>query len=295
MNIAEILLLILGFMSISISFFMGNRETGKVPEGAEEETFSRDIWTEKEEELVREQVTRILKEERENVVVETTNLLNRRSNEKIMEFDEFSSQLMAKINHNHDEVVFMYNMLTEKEKEWKEAAAQSKAKPQPQPETPVSQPVIPAAPVRKPVDTQPSKEAAPAPSVASVAEVKPVKKQKAVVNDAVPASKNTAKQATGLEQLTRHAKEAVDAAPRKPVREPERPLMAEQPSGVVPEQAAARMEQPGQTAENDSTDNVNNRIVKMYKQGKSVVEISKLLNVGQGEVKLTIALYGGNR
>lgn len=293
MNIAEILLLILGFMSVSISFFMGNREKSKVPEGAEEETFSRDIWTEKEEELVREQITRILKEERESVVVETTNLLNRRSNEKIMEFDEFSSQLMAKINHNHDEVVFMYNMLTEKEKEWKEAAALAQTKPQPG--TPVSQPVIPAAPVRKPVDTQPPKEAAPALSVVPAAEVKPVKKQKTVVNDAVPASKNTAKQATGLEQLTKRAKEAADAVPRKPVREPERPLVVEQPSGVVPEQAAARMEQTEQTAENDSTDNVNNRIVKMYKQGKSVVEISKLLNVGQGEVKLTIALYGGNR
>ena len=37
-----------------------------------------------------------------------------------MEFDEFSAQLMEKINHNHEEVVFMYNMLNEKEKEIKE-------------------------------------------------------------------------------------------------------------------------------------------------------------------------------
>lgn len=291
MNIAEILLLILGFMSVSISFFMGNREKSKVPEGAEEDTFSRDIWTEKEEELVRDQVTRILKEERENVVVETTNLLNRRSNEKIMEFDEFSSQLMAKINHNHDEVVFMYNMLTEKEKEWKEAAAQSKAKPQSEakPES--------DAPVRRPMDVQVPKETAPvpSPSVTPAPEVKPVKRQKVVGNDTVSVSKNAAKQATGLEQLTKRAKEAADAVPRKPGREPDKTAIAEQPSGVVPEQAAAQMEKMTETTENGSTDNVNNRIVKMYRQGKSVVEISKLLNVGQGEVKLTIALYGGNR
>lgn len=291
MNIAEILLLILGFMSVSISFFMGNREKSKVPEGAEEDTFSRDIWTEKEEELVRDQVTRILKEERENVVVETTNLLNRRSNEKIMEFDEFSSQLMAKINHNHDEVVFMYNMLTEKEKEWKEAAAQSKAKPQSEAKPELD------APVRRPMDVQVPKETAPvpSPSVTPAPEVKPVKRQKVVGEDTLPVSENIAKQATGLEQLAKRAKEAADAVPQNPRREPDKTVIAEQPSGALPEQAAAQMEKMAETTENGSTDNVNNKIVKMYKQGKTIVEISKLLNVGQGEVKLTIALYGGNR
>ncbi len=43
------------------------------------------------------------------------------------------------------------------------------------------------------------------------------------------------------------------------------------------------------------SDNKNNQILKLHKQGKSVVEISKELNVGQGEVKLTLALYGGKR
>jgi len=33
----------------------------------------------------------------------------------------------------------------------------------------------------------------------------------------------------------------------------------------------------------------------MYKEGKSILEISKELNIGQGEVKLVIALYGGKR
>lgn len=283
MNIAEILLLILGFISISISFFMGNREKSKVTEGSEEDTFSRDIWTEKEEELVRDQITRILKEERENVVVETTNLLNRRSNEKIMEFDEFSSQLMAKIKHNHDEVVFMYNMLTEKEKEWKEAAALSQAKPQP------------GSPVKQPAGVQAPEKAEPAPSVTPAPEVRPVKKERAVDDDTVPVSKKTAKQATGLEQLARRARGAEDAVPRKPKREPDNTAVVEQPSGAVPEQAAARMGKAVETTDNGSTDNLNNQIVKMYRQGKSVVEISKLLNIGQGEVKLTIALYGGNR
>ena len=40
---------------------------------------------------------------------------------------------------------------------------------------------------------------------------------------------------------------------------------------------------------------VNLQIQKMHKEGKSVLEISKALNIGQGEVKLVIALYGDRK
>ena len=40
------------------------------------------------------------------------------------------------------------------------------------------------------------------------------------------------------------------------------------------------------------SDNKNEEILRMYKEGRSVLEISKALNLGQGEVKLVINLYG---
>ena len=40
--------------------------------------------------------------------------------------------------------------------------------------------------------------------------------------------------------------------------------------------------------------NVNEKIKELHKQGKSVLEISKQLNIGQGEVKLcSCTLWGG--
>ena len=39
----------------------------------------------------------------------------------------------------------------------------------------------------------------------------------------------------------------------------------------------------------------NEMIIQMYKKGKSVLDISKELGIGQGEVKLMISLYGGNK
>lgn len=217
MNAAEIILLILGFASISVSFFVGNRrEDNDGTGGAAEENASKDIWTEKEEELVREQIAGIMKEEKEQVIAETTESLNRKSNEKIMEFDEFSSQILEKINRNHEEVVFMYNMLNEKEKELKEAAAKKTVKKQERAAKPKAETSGPAAP-------------------ASGAVKKP-------------------------------------GAPK-----------AVKPEPAVKKQAPV------------SKENANDAIIQMYKQGKTVLEISKELNIGQGEVKLMIALYGGNR
>lgn len=265
MNAVEIIFLILGFLSVSISFFIGSRENKPEAGGQDALTFSKDVWTEKEEQIVREQITRILNEERENIVVETTNALNRRSNEKIMEFDEFSRQLMEKINHNHEEVVFMYNMLTEKEKEWKTGAAK-----------------------RPPVPQEPElgEEQEP-PAAKPEAVVKP-KKEKVVKKQPL----------TALEKLSRNAK--TSAAEKKPDELPAYET-AEQiglPADVrvdTPENKAFSVKENSEAAEPDRADDTNASIIKMYKKGMSITDISKELNVGQGEVRLTIALYGGNR
>jgi DNA-binding NarL/FixJ family response regulator len=41
--------------------------------------------------------------------------------------------------------------------------------------------------------------------------------------------------------------------------------------------------------------NNNQQILELYSQGKSVLEISKLLDLGQGEVKLVIDLFKGKK
>lgn len=227
MNAAEIILLILGFLSISISFFVGKKEKNSdISETAEYQ--SRDIWTEKEETMVREQIDAILSEERENVIAETTDQLNRKSNEKIMEFDDFSAQLMEKINHNHEEVVFMYNMLSEKEKELKEAAVKKGS-------------------VEKPSGI------------------------------------------TAVERTNKQALKDVNKKSAKPVADKTGTIKTD--AGTKPQAAKPEAERNENPEDGSATKN----IIQMYKQGKSVLEISKELDIGQGEVKLMISLYGGNK
>lgn len=266
MTATEVILLVIGFLSICGSFFLGNREKAEEEERSEDENVSRNVWTEKEEELVRERIQSILEEEKENILAETTDTLNRKSNEKIMEFDEFSGQLLEKINHNHEEVVFMYNMLTKKEEEWKEAAAKpdalvKKTAAVPEPEEEAS--------AHGKAQTQPAGKEVVQPQ--SGGDVHPQEEER--VHPPV----------TGLERLAKSHPAKTKTAARSPQQKAEK-----QPSGQG--QAAATV-----PAEDPSGKNVNDQVLKLYKQGKSVVEISKELNVGQGEVKLTLALYGGNR
>lgn len=218
MSAAEIILLILGFVSVCLSFVMGNKEK-EAPDQGREDYQSKDIWTEKEEKIVRRQMEAILGEEKDNVITETTEYLNRKSNEKIMEFDEFTSQILEKINHNHEEVVFMYNMLTEKENEIKDLMA-------------------------KPTSAARSKNQ----------------------SNKSYSSSNNRKQKVNKKTQQQEQKEASKQLP------------------------AEEKSVESQTGSDNSV-----QIVRMYKQGKSVLDISKELNIGQGEVKLMISLYGGDK
>lgn len=272
MNAIEIILLLFGFISICVSFFVGNRQKEEKQEEVQEPE-SRSIWTAKEEKMIQDRIRSILEKETEDIVAGAVNELNQKSNQKIMEFDEFSSQLLEKINHNHEEVVFMYSMLTDKEKEWKNE--------------------VKKAAVREAAERE--KEASEEKKVE-----KPDKQQAA--DSQVPE-----RQEPGRRQAEKTASEKrVSQRPSAEVRTEERPApgnkVAGRPESVrtvsdkrTPSSGTEEKKPAKQYTESPVHDGpgASDRVIQMYKSGKSVLEISKEMDMGQGEVKLMIALYGG--
>ncbi|HHT98131.1 MAG TPA: hypothetical protein GXZ90_09595, partial [Clostridiales bacterium] len=59
-------------------------------------------------------------------IEDAENKLKNISNEKIISVNDFSEQILEKIKYNHDEVVFLYNMLIEKEENIKKVLTQTK-------------------------------------------------------------------------------------------------------------------------------------------------------------------------
>ena len=59
-------------------------------------------------------------------------------------------------------------------------------------------------------------------------------------------------------------------------------------SSIMADEASGQMNLP----ELMQSDNKNEEILRLHKEGRSILDISKALNLGQGEVKLVIDLYG---
>ncbi|SFR95990.1 DUF6115 domain-containing protein [Anaeromicropila populeti] len=112
----EIVLIVISIVCIVSSFLLSEKLDDKLTgdrlmdsEEALVTLFQRN------EELLKEKVLSLLLVEKDNLIEETTQELNSLCNEKIMVVDDFSEQILEKINQNHSEVVFLYNMLNEKE------------------------------------------------------------------------------------------------------------------------------------------------------------------------------------
>jgi FtsZ-interacting cell division protein ZipA len=233
MSILEIILIIVGIIVIIVSCILVDKSTvgqkqliGKSISSLEESL------TEEDKKQLMDKMKELLAEVKEEAIVETDDTLSKISNEKIMAVNEFSDQILEKIKRNHEEVVFLYNMLNDKEKELKAAV--------------------------KEIDTSKKK-------VQDILEAK-------TDNDKVPATRNVKSQSVA--KPSNQDKAIAD-------NKQERPSTADaaQESSMV----------------NGLNANNNSQILSLYSQGRSVIEISKLLGLGQGEVKLVIDLFKGKK
>lgn len=194
----EIVILVAGILCICISFLMaGKREEVN---GQSMSSEPAEIWSDKEEEMIKNRVGSLLEEKQFETVEQAKDQMNHLCNDKIMAMDEFSRQILSQIDANHQEVVFMYNLLGEKENELKELMT-GKVTPEEEPDAELE-------------------------------------------------------------------KDALDE--------------------IFKEQWGASEEEPDR-------EKINRKIKKMHEQGQSVLEISKALDMGQGEVKLVLDLYGGRK
>lgn len=214
-NMLEIFLIIMGVVLIVGSFILSDKREKQ--SDSKEETGSmikRSIMDDIEERKRLENIVeQFLTAKKEEAVTDTDNELSRICNEKIMAVDEFSEQILEKIEENHKEVVFLYNMLNEKETELK-----------------------------------------------ALMQKRIIIKEESIKKETVP------KENIKKERVKNRAN---------------------QQAATVKE----KVKKLEQRKEEITVENNNPKILELYQQGKTVTEIAKILNQGQGEVKLVIDLY----
>jgi len=223
------------FVLVGIAFLIISCFVGKGQEKAGEYTIPDEVLEVHKQEISR-YAERILEEKSEEVVVKTDDYLSRVSNEKIMAVNDFSAQILEKIDNNHKEVVFLYDMLNQKEDELKQTVQQFEQ------------------------EKIQMKEA--------------VEEAVRLTKEVTSSSAAVSAQGTGGKQQNKKPDNKKTAPKATVIREDE--YKAEESSFV----------------EELPADKQRDEVLRLHKSGKSVLEISKTLGMGQGEVKLIIGLYG---
>ena len=114
MGILEIVLLIAGVIIFTGSFFLplgGEKNTGIDQKAAKEEIHG---LVEEEMNNVRSKMQDKMEETSEDAIEKAERALERLTNEKIMAVNEYSDTVLQEIHKNHEEAMFLYDMLNNK-------------------------------------------------------------------------------------------------------------------------------------------------------------------------------------
>lgn len=114
MTAFEVVLLLCGIICVAVSFIIGDSKK----KNTDDKDYDANL-TEEQKEDIRRQVTDIIDEEMLNASEKTEVSLDKISNTKILEMNEYADNILGEINRNHNEAVFLYDMLNDKAKEVK--------------------------------------------------------------------------------------------------------------------------------------------------------------------------------
>lgn len=290
----SVLLIIVGIIIIFISYVISEKITDKNISNQGNISIDQEeienILRAKEEEF-RSNVDRIAEGRKDETINYVEDQLAHVSNEKIMAVSEYSDQVLEKIDKNHKEVVFLYDMLNEKENEMKDFVQEiDKSK------------VVLEELANKELEKQ------------KMLQHKRIQRE---LEEQLKKQEKLERQKddlmmSGLIQSKAAKKSKVEA------KEQIRPIAKEEPVEEVESKAVSALERMGVTVEEApkeekkqevkreekhekkqselgaDEENSNHVILEMYREGKTIMEIAKLLGKGQGEVKLVIDLFQGN-
>ncbi len=282
MTILEIILLAAGALLIAASFFFPEKE---------ENTSIENI-----DSLVREEVKASIESESENMrrhvedVVDdavsyaeekTERTLERITNEKIMAVNEYSDTVLEEINKNHKEVMFLYDMLNDKQKNLKNTVSEASEA---------------AKEVQKTTEELKSVSQSAEETLART-EVSPANTNVSFSTETMGPVKLTSQKAvnffSGLE--AEEAKATIKSVEEEPVKEVRTlnwaSLAVNDANEAEKKEAAKEGREPENVIENPR-ERLNREVIELADSGLEPVEIARKLKMGVGEVGLILGLHG---
>jgi len=280
MEALQIVVLIFGALLFTVSFFIPDKQVNTKEIKDKEERIFRELMT-KEIPDIRKKIDAATEESIERAKENTQRQMERLTNEKMMAINEYSDTVMSEIHKNHEEAVFLYDMLNNKHAQVKNTAAELN---QVMKQSKQTQAAVKSAKGKE--EKKMSKASADERAIAAVE----------LVENTV-ATKESAKKGAGNDK-----KEKKELSFE--------PMISKELEVIIPpeesyKEAAQDMKldlaEEGSNANNveimfateGNEENSNDRILELHKAGKSNMAIARELGLGIGEVKLVIDLFKG--
>lgn len=269
----EIILVTVGIAAVAAGYLI---PAGKDNKEETADTLSKEMvqnMVEEQVEAAKDQITDIVDETITYAMEKTERSMDRLSNEKMMAVSEYSDTVLEQINKSHEEVVFLYDMLTDKHDSLKDTVAEaSKA----------------ASEVKASIKE--AEEFTPVVAVAPIAEVE-VSEEKTEKK----AKKKTAKQDNSVKPVPVIKAINIPETLNEDNDFEEEDNFEEEWDDFEMDDEDDFSEGPEISfiARTPGNRNSNERILELHKAGKSNMAIAKELGLGVGEVKLVIELFKG--
>lgn len=236
MGALEICLVVIGAIVIAVSFIFSEQ----LQKDDTQEMFFRDgKFSEVAQEIIKKEVEKELSLIVDEKLDDVKKEMNKVSAEKILAMGEYSEDINLRINKNHEEVMFLYNMLNDKEAVVKNTMKDIEA-------------------------------------------LKVSIKKMSLDNNNMPV--NESQTVPNMTDAVTSIN-AVDEADRKEINKAE----------SVKDDYKKQSVESKKSSLNEKSSNNNKKILELYHQGLSSVEIAKKLGLGVGEVSLVIDLFNSKK
>lgn len=252
MEILQVVILIIGAIIFTISFFIPDKQVSSKEIREKEEKAIKEI-IDKELSGIRQRIDEVTEESIERAKDTTERQMDRITNEKMMAINEYSDTVMTEIHKNHEEAVFLYDMLNNKHAQVKTTAAE------------LNQTI------------KMSKQAQ------SAVKNKTVDKSSKKNVEQVDVVTESAFEPLAYEEPQKETDE-VKTDKKRSVKRPD----VKEDSLAVDTSGIEMM-----FASDSGESNSNDQILELHKAGKSNMAIARELGLGIGEVKLVIDLFEG--
>lgn len=255
MNTLQICLFIFGLIVFVGSFFitekLSSSDTEMISRLSEKEVKS---LVEKELSKASEQMDRLLSEKSEEAVEKIELSTDKDTNEKLMSIGEYSDTILKAMNDSHDEIMFIYQILNEKQETITDMVSE----------------------IGKQESTLRNMKASVEDKLKEL-EAKEISVKEAQIKDS--------------ENQELHFKEDVLSLKEAFIQKMDQAEETKKEKSAIETLQVSKNEKNTTTGLDSSKEEMKKKIVSMHQEGFSEVEIAKKCGVGIGEIKLILGLF----